>query len=84
MPVCDIRIVDPTTRRPVPTGQTGLLLVRGPQVMKCYYGDPGEVSGQGSDSDNRLDPLIVRGPGIGDGDGDAAEPSRCHARSNRS
>jgi long-subunit acyl-CoA synthetase (AMP-forming) len=66
VPVCDIRIVDPTTRRPVSIGETGLLLVRGPQVMKCYYGDPGEASS--SDFDNRLDTStrcssVVRGTG---------------------
>jgi len=37
--VC-VRIVDPVTRTPVATGQTGLLLVRGPNVMLGYLGKP--------------------------------------------
>ncbi|KAK8849472.1 hypothetical protein IAR55_004805 [Kwoniella newhampshirensis] len=39
VPICDILVVDPDTRKPLAVGQTGLLLVRGPQVMKCYHGD---------------------------------------------
>ena len=39
VPISDLRIVDPTSKKPLPSGQSGLLLVRGPQVMKCYYGD---------------------------------------------
>lgn len=37
--VC-VRIVDPETRAPVPTGQPGLLLVRGPNIMLGYLGKP--------------------------------------------
>ena len=37
--VC-VRIVDPETRAPVPTGQPGLLLVRGPNIMLGYLGQP--------------------------------------------
>ncbi len=33
-----VRIVDPETREPVPLGQPGLLLVRGPNVMQGYLG----------------------------------------------
>jgi acyl-[acyl-carrier-protein]-phospholipid O-acyltransferase/long-chain-fatty-acid--[acyl-carrier-protein] ligase len=32
--------VDPDTRAPVPLGQSGLLLVRGPNVMRGYLGLP--------------------------------------------
>ncbi len=39
LPVSDIRIVHPETREELPTGQVGLMLGRGPQIMKCYYGD---------------------------------------------
>ncbi|KAK4688559.1 hypothetical protein P7C73_g1539, partial [Tremellales sp. Uapishka_1] len=39
VPICDIRIVDPESKTAVAAGQNGLLLVRGPQVMKCYLGD---------------------------------------------
>jgi acyl-CoA synthetase (AMP-forming)/AMP-acid ligase II len=42
VPISDIRIVDPETKRLLQTGQSGLLQVRGPQVMKCYYHDEGE------------------------------------------
>jgi acyl-CoA synthetase (AMP-forming)/AMP-acid ligase II len=42
VPVTDVRIVDPSTRKDVPEGKVGLLLVRGPQVMKRYYGNDGE------------------------------------------
>jgi acyl-CoA synthetase (AMP-forming)/AMP-acid ligase II len=42
VPICDIKIVDPDTGKPQPVGKSGLLLVRGPQVMKCYVGDAGE------------------------------------------
>lgn len=41
VPISDIRIASPDTRKDLPTGETGLLLVRGPQVMKGYYGDEG-------------------------------------------
>lgn len=44
VPVSDVRIVDPETRADLPTGRTGLLLVRGPQVMKCYYSNAGEFA----------------------------------------
>jgi acyl-[acyl-carrier-protein]-phospholipid O-acyltransferase/long-chain-fatty-acid--[acyl-carrier-protein] ligase len=43
--VC-VRIVDAETRQPVPLGQPGLMLVRGPNVMLGYLGRPdrtGEV-----------------------------------------
>ena len=41
VPICDIRIVDPESKRRLKTGQSGLLQVRGPQVMRCYYNDEG-------------------------------------------
>ncbi|HEY9828288.1 MAG TPA: AMP-binding protein [Stenomitos sp.] len=36
----EIKIVDPETRRPLPLGQQGLVLARGPQVMQGYYNNP--------------------------------------------
>jgi len=35
-----IRIIDPETRQPLPMGQPGLMLVRGPNVMQGYLGKP--------------------------------------------
>jgi acyl-[acyl-carrier-protein]-phospholipid O-acyltransferase/long-chain-fatty-acid--[acyl-carrier-protein] ligase len=40
LPGVSVRIVDPETFEPVPTGQSGLLLVRGPNVMQGYLGKP--------------------------------------------
>jgi long-chain acyl-CoA synthetase len=46
MPLSDtvMRLVDPATGAPVPLGETGEVLVRGPQVFKCYHGQPGETA----------------------------------------
>ena len=40
LPGICVRIVDPATHAPVPMGQPGLLLVRGPNVMLGYLGKP--------------------------------------------
>jgi long-chain acyl-CoA synthetase len=40
LPGTEIRIVDLETRQPVPQGTRGLVLIRGPQVMKGYYQNP--------------------------------------------
>jgi acyl-[acyl-carrier-protein]-phospholipid O-acyltransferase / long-chain-fatty-acid--[acyl-carrier-protein] ligase len=40
LPGVSVRIVDPDTRAPLPAGTPGLLLVRGPNVMKGYLGKP--------------------------------------------
>ena len=40
LPGVSVRIVDPETSEPLPLGQPGLLLVRGPNVMKGYLGRP--------------------------------------------
>lgn len=40
LPGVTIRIVDPTTHQELPVGQPGLMLVRGPNVMKGYLGKP--------------------------------------------
>ena len=40
VPGVSVRIVDPDTRAPVPLGKSGLLLVRGPNVMRGYLGQP--------------------------------------------
>jgi len=40
LPGVSVRIVDPETQAPLPAGQPGLLLVRGPNVMQGYLGQP--------------------------------------------
>jgi acyl-[acyl-carrier-protein]-phospholipid O-acyltransferase/long-chain-fatty-acid--[acyl-carrier-protein] ligase len=40
LPAISVRIVDPDTFQPLPIGQPGLLLIRGPNVMKGYLGKP--------------------------------------------
>jgi acyl-[acyl-carrier-protein]-phospholipid O-acyltransferase/long-chain-fatty-acid--[acyl-carrier-protein] ligase len=40
LPGVSVRIVDPDTRERLPVGTPGLLLVRGPNVMKGYLGKP--------------------------------------------
>lgn len=40
LPGVSVRIVDPETMVPVPMGQSGLLLVRGPNVMQGYLNRP--------------------------------------------
>ena len=44
LPGVSIRIVDPDTLQRVPFGSPGLLLVRGPNVMKGYLGRPNETA----------------------------------------
>ena len=44
LPGVSVRIVDPDTFQPVPVGQPGLLLVRGPNVMKGYLGRPNDTA----------------------------------------
>jgi acyl-[acyl-carrier-protein]-phospholipid O-acyltransferase/long-chain-fatty-acid--[acyl-carrier-protein] ligase len=40
LPAIAVRIVNPDTFEPLPVGQPGLMLVRGPNVMKGYLGKP--------------------------------------------
>jgi acyl-[acyl-carrier-protein]-phospholipid O-acyltransferase/long-chain-fatty-acid--[acyl-carrier-protein] ligase len=40
LPGIGVRIVDPETMAPLPQGETGLLLVRGPNVMQGYLNRP--------------------------------------------
>src|SRR3990167_7158604 len=44
MPGIAVRIVNPETGEPVPPGQPGLLLVRGPNVMQGYLGRPDKTA----------------------------------------
>ncbi len=40
LPGVSVRIVDPDTMEPLPAGRPGLLLVKGPNVMRGYLGNP--------------------------------------------
>jgi long-chain acyl-CoA synthetase len=40
LPATEIKIVDLETFKPLPVGQTGLVLIRGPQIMREYYRNP--------------------------------------------
>jgi acyl-[acyl-carrier-protein]-phospholipid O-acyltransferase/long-chain-fatty-acid--[acyl-carrier-protein] ligase len=44
LPGVSVRIVDPVTRAPLPVGQAGLMLVRGPNVMLGYLGLPDKTA----------------------------------------
>ena len=44
LPGTEIRIVDVETRQPLPAGQKGLILIRGPQVMQGYYRNPTDTA----------------------------------------
>jgi len=54
MPGTQIRIVDPETRKSLPTGEQGLVLVKGPQVMQGYYKNP-EATAKAIDSEGWFD-----------------------------
>ncbi|MGL5035583.1 MAG: AMP-binding protein, partial [Microcystaceae cyanobacterium] len=54
IPKTEIRIVDPETRQPLPPEQTGLVLIRGPQVMLGYYNKP-EATAKAIDPDGWFD-----------------------------
>jgi acyl-[acyl-carrier-protein]-phospholipid O-acyltransferase/long-chain-fatty-acid--[acyl-carrier-protein] ligase len=44
LPGISVRIVDPQTFSPLPVGESGLLLVRGPNVMQGYLGRPDKTA----------------------------------------
>jgi acyl-[acyl-carrier-protein]-phospholipid O-acyltransferase/long-chain-fatty-acid--[acyl-carrier-protein] ligase len=44
LPGISVRIVDPQTSAPLPMGQPGLLLVRGPNIMQGYLGRPDKTA----------------------------------------
>jgi acyl-[acyl-carrier-protein]-phospholipid O-acyltransferase/long-chain-fatty-acid--[acyl-carrier-protein] ligase len=44
LPGSVVKVVDPNTGKPVPDGEVGMLMVKGPNVMKGYLGEPGKTS----------------------------------------
>ena len=40
IPGTEVKIVSPETRQPLPAGERGLVLLRGPQIMQGYYQNP--------------------------------------------
>ena len=40
IPGTEVKIVNPETRQPLPVGERGLVLLRGPQIMQGYYQNP--------------------------------------------
>ena len=54
LPETEIKIVDPTTKETLPPGETGLVLIRGPQVMQGYYKKP-EATAKAIDSEGWFD-----------------------------
>lgn len=45
VPGIQVRIVDPDTGEPMPVGEPGLLLVKGPNVMRGYLNNPDKTAG---------------------------------------
>lgn len=54
IPGSEIRIVHPETREPLPVGDRGLVLARGPQVMQGYYQNA-EATAKAIDGDRWFD-----------------------------
>ncbi|MDM9383192.1 long-chain fatty acid--CoA ligase [Chlorogloeopsis sp. ULAP01] len=54
IPATEVKIVNPETRQPLPTGEKGLVLLRGPQIMQGYYQNP-EATAKAIDSEGWFD-----------------------------
>ncbi|MBW4575359.1 MAG: long-chain fatty acid--CoA ligase [Aphanothece sp. CMT-3BRIN-NPC111] len=54
IPGTEIKIVNPETRKPLPAGERGLVLIRGPQVMQGYYQNP-EATAKAIDAEGWFD-----------------------------
>ncbi|WP_414586448.1 AMP-dependent synthetase/ligase [Scytonema sp. PCC 10023] len=54
IPSTETKIVDPETRKPLPVGERGLVMLRGPQIMQGYYQNP-EATAKAIDADGWFD-----------------------------
>lgn len=54
LPGTEVRIVDPESRQSLPPETQGLVLIRGPQVMQGYYGQP-EATARAIDAEGWFD-----------------------------
>ncbi|KLT41561.1 acetyl-CoA synthetase-like protein [Cutaneotrichosporon oleaginosum] len=54
VPVCEVKIVHPETKKELPTGEVGLIFMRGQNVMSYYVDDP-EATAKALDKDGWLD-----------------------------
>ncbi|MBD2354393.1 long-chain fatty acid--CoA ligase [Tolypothrix sp. FACHB-123] len=54
LPATEVKIVDLETRKPLPIGERGLVLLRGPQIMQGYYQNP-EATAKAIDAEGWFD-----------------------------
>jgi len=54
LPGTEVRILDLETRQPLPQGETGVIVARGPQIMQGYYGNI-QATAKAIDSDGWFD-----------------------------
>ncbi|UUO13620.1 AMP-dependent synthetase/ligase [Dolichospermum heterosporum] len=54
IPGTEVKIVNPETRQPLPVGERGLVLLKGPQIMQGYYQNP-EATNKAIDAEGWFD-----------------------------
>ncbi|WP_017654245.1 AMP-dependent synthetase/ligase [Fortiea contorta] len=54
IPGTEVKIIDPETKVPLPTGKRGLVLLKGPQIMQGYYQNP-EATAKAIDAEGWFD-----------------------------